>query len=138
MLKRAVLAARSGSFRLKKRRFLKLPPIFIGIKIVYHSDYQHLSCNAKNKRFLSSKDNVPANIGCMHGQNSPFVKFIRIYQRGVIYRILPWQSRHNAYRIVFGRLSERQKSRIYGLRVPVVLCNAYPEMRCFYRVTTIF
>ena len=67
MLKRAVLAARNVGIRLKKRRFLKLTPIFIGIKIVYHSDYQHLSCNAKNKRFLSPKDNVPANIGCMHG-----------------------------------------------------------------------
>mgnify|MGYP000895207481 FL=1 len=66
MLKRAVLAARSGGFRLKKLRFLKLILIFIGIKILYRSDYQYLLFNAKNKRFSSTDNNAPANIGCMY------------------------------------------------------------------------
>jgi len=78
-LKTAFLAARSGSFNLKKRRFLKLIRIRVGIKIVYHTDYQYLSCNIKNKRFSASKGNVPANIGCIRGQDSCFVDFIRIY-----------------------------------------------------------
>ena len=66
MLKTSVLSARNGGMDLKKRRFLKLIPIFVGIKNTYHSDYQHLSRNAKNKRFLPPNDNSPANIGCMH------------------------------------------------------------------------
>ena len=66
MLKTSVSSARNGGINLKKRRFLKLIPIFVGIKNTYHSDYQHLSCNAKNKRFLLTNDNSPANIGCMH------------------------------------------------------------------------
>ncbi len=66
MLKRAVLSARSGGFRLKKRRFLKLIRVFVGNKYIYHCDYQRLSCNAENKRFSSTNDNVPANIGCMY------------------------------------------------------------------------
>ncbi len=66
MLKRAVLSARSGGFRLKKRRFLKLIRVFVGNKYIYHCDYQCLSCNAENKRFSLTNDNVPANIGCMY------------------------------------------------------------------------
>ena len=76
MLKRAVLSARSGGFRLKKRRFLKLFFIFVGIKKVYHSDFQYLLRNVKNKRFLTPKDNATANNGCTYGQNSYFVNFI--------------------------------------------------------------
>ncbi len=66
MLKTSVLSARNGGINLKKRRFLKLISLFVGIKKVYYSDYQCLSCNAKNKRFSSKNDNSPANIGCMH------------------------------------------------------------------------
>ena len=76
MLKRAVLESRNVGISLKKRRFLKLICVFIGIKTVYCSDYQHLLCNVKNKRFLSSDDSTPANIGGMHAYNSLFVKFI--------------------------------------------------------------
>ena len=75
-LKTAVLSVRNGGFSLKKRRFLKLIFIFVGIKTVYHSDYQLLVCNAKNKRLSSTKDSVLSNIGCMCGQNRHFVKFI--------------------------------------------------------------
>ena len=66
MLKTSVLSARNVGMSLKKRRFLKLIPIFVGIKKVYYFDYQCLSCNAKNKRFSLTNDNSPANIGCMH------------------------------------------------------------------------
>ena len=66
MLKTSVSSARNGGINLKKRRFLKLIPIFVGIKKVYYSDYQCLSCNVQNKRFLLTNDNSPANIGCMH------------------------------------------------------------------------
>ena len=55
MLKRAVLVARNIGIRLKKRRFLKLFFIFVGIKKVYHSDFQYLLRNVKNKRFSSTK-----------------------------------------------------------------------------------
>ena len=51
--------------------------IFVGIKQVYFADYQRLLCNAKNKHFSSTNDHVPANIGCIYGQNSPFVEFVR-------------------------------------------------------------
>ena len=50
--------------------------ILISIKILYRADYQHLSCNVKNKCFLTPKDNATVNIGCMYGQNSCFVNFI--------------------------------------------------------------
>ena len=50
--------------------------IFVGIKSFYLTDSQRLACNDKNKRFFASKDNAPANIDCMRGQNSLFVKFI--------------------------------------------------------------
>ena len=66
MLKTSVLSARNGGMDLKKRRFLKLIPIFVGIKNTYHSYYQHLSRNAKNKRFSLTNGNSLANIGCMH------------------------------------------------------------------------
>ena len=66
MQKTTVSSARNVGFSVKKRQFLKLIPIFVGIKNTYHSDYQHLSRNAKNKRFLPPNDNSPANIGCMH------------------------------------------------------------------------
>ncbi len=66
MLKRAVLSARTGGFKLKKRRFLKLIRIFLPVKGVYYADYQHLSFNTKNKRFSSPNDNAPANIGCTY------------------------------------------------------------------------
>ena len=77
MQKRVVSSARSGGFRTKKRRFLKLIRVFVGIKILYPADYQRLSCNAENKRFSAPKDNAPANIGCMCGQNRHFVEFIQ-------------------------------------------------------------
>ena len=76
MLKRAVLLARSGGFTFKKRHFLKRIRIFVYLKIIYLADYQHLVYNAKNKHFSLSNDNAPANINCMHGQNSLFVDFI--------------------------------------------------------------
>ena len=57
MLKTMVLSARNGGFRIKKRRFLKL---------IHVLDYQQLWRNAKNKRFSSTNDNSPANIGCMY------------------------------------------------------------------------
>ena len=66
MLKTTVLQARNDGIRLKKRRFLKLILIFVGLKQGYNIDYQLLARNTKNKRFLSPNDNVPANIGCMH------------------------------------------------------------------------
>ena len=66
MLKTTVLQARNDGIRLKKRRFLKLILIFADIKQGYSIDYQHLAHNAKNRRFSSSQDNAPANIGCMH------------------------------------------------------------------------
>ena len=75
-MKTTVLSARSCSFILKKRQFLKLISIVVSIKTGYHFDYQLLACNAKNKRFLSSKDNVPVNIVCICGQNSLFVDII--------------------------------------------------------------
>ena len=78
MIKRTVSAARNVGIRLKNWRFLKLFLIFAGIKQGYDIDYQLLAHNAKNRRFLSSNDNVPANIGCMYAYNSLFVKFIRI------------------------------------------------------------
>ena len=66
MLKTSVLSARNVGMSLKKRRFLKLISLFVGIKKVYYSDYQCLSCNAKNKRFSLTNGNSLANIGCMH------------------------------------------------------------------------
>ena len=66
MIKTVVLVARNIGIRLKKRRFLKLILIFADIKQGYNIDYQHLAYNAKNRRFSSSQDNVPANIGCMY------------------------------------------------------------------------
>ena len=76
MLKTTVSSARSSGFRLKKWRFLKLIRIVIGIKIFYLTDYQHLSYNAKNKRFSASNYNAPANIRYMCDRNSLFVNFI--------------------------------------------------------------
>ena len=66
MQKTAVSSLRSDGFSVKKRRFLKLIRIFVGIKNTYCSDYQYLSSNAENKRFLPPNDNALANIGCMH------------------------------------------------------------------------
>lgn len=66
MQKTAVSSAISGAFRLKKRRFLKMILVFVDIGNNYHTDYQRLSCNAKNRRFSSTKDKVIANIGCTH------------------------------------------------------------------------
>jgi len=74
---------------LKKRRFLKLILVFVGIKNIYYAYYQYFICNAENKRFLLSNGNTPANIGCMCGQNRLFVEFIHIYRRGVIYHVPP-------------------------------------------------
>ena len=51
MLKTAVLAARNVGIKCKKRRFLKLILILIGIKQGYSANYQHLACNGKNKHF---------------------------------------------------------------------------------------
>ena len=67
MLKTTVLSARSDGFNLKKRRFLKLIRLIVGIKIFYLSDYQRIVCNVENKRFSPTKGNLPANIGCMRG-----------------------------------------------------------------------
>ena len=66
MQKTAVLSAISGAFSLKKRRFLKMILVFVDIENNYHTDYQPLLCNAKNRHFSSTKDNVIANIGCTH------------------------------------------------------------------------
>ena len=66
MQKTAVSSARSGAFRLKKRRFLKLILVFVGIKNIYYAYYQYFICNAENKRFLLSNGNTPANISCMY------------------------------------------------------------------------
>ena len=49
MQKTAVSSPRSDGFSVKKRRFLKLIRIFVGIKKVYHLDCQPLLSNAKNK-----------------------------------------------------------------------------------------
>ena len=73
MLKTSVSSARNVGMSLKKRRFLKLIHILIGIKKNYHIDFQLLLSNAKNKRFSLTNDNSPTNIGCMYGQNSLFV-----------------------------------------------------------------
>ena len=89
MQKTTVSSARNVGFSVKKRQFLKLIPIFVGIKNTYCSDYQYLSSNAENKRFLPPNDNALANIGCMHAYNMRFVNFIRIYRRGVIYHVPP-------------------------------------------------
>ena len=43
----------------------------------------------KTSVFPATNDNAPANIGCTCGQNSLFVKFIRICRRGVIYHVPP-------------------------------------------------
>ena len=51
MQKTTVSSARNVGFSVKKRQFLKLIPIFVGIKNTYCSDYQYLSSNAENKRF---------------------------------------------------------------------------------------
>ncbi len=67
MLKRTVLAARSSGFSVKKRWFLKVIRIFVGIRKLYFTDYQHLLCNAENTRFSSPKGNMTANIGCIRG-----------------------------------------------------------------------
>ena len=64
--KAVVLDVKNGGFIGKKRWFLKLIHILIGIKKIYHIDFQSLSYNAKNKRFLPSNDNSPENIGCMY------------------------------------------------------------------------
>ena len=66
MLKTTVLSVRNVGMSLKNRRFLQLILVFVGIKNAYCSDYQYLSSNAKNKRFLLPNDNAPANIGCMY------------------------------------------------------------------------
>ena len=50
--------------------------IFVGIENVYCVDYLRLVCNAPKMRYSSPNDNVPANIGCIRGQNSLFVDFI--------------------------------------------------------------
>ena len=82
MIKRTVSAARNVGIRLKNWRFLKLFLIFVSIKKAYHSDFQRLLRNTKNKRFSRTNDYLPANISCMYAQNSLFVDFIRIYRRG--------------------------------------------------------
>ena len=51
VLKVEVLSARNSGFRTKKRWFLKLIHIFVGIKNIYHADYQYLLYNTQNKRF---------------------------------------------------------------------------------------
>ena len=66
MLKTTVLSARNVGFSLKKRRFLKLILVFVGIKNIYYAYYQYFICNAENKRFLLSNCNTPANISCMY------------------------------------------------------------------------
>ena len=82
MLKTTVLSARNVGISLKKRQFLKLIRVFAGNKYTYHSDYQHLSYNAKNKCFSLSNDNALANIGCICGQNSHFVNIIHYSSQG--------------------------------------------------------
>ena len=66
MLKTRVPSVRTVGFSLKKRRFLKLVSIFVGIKNVYYTDYQYIVSNTENKRFSSTNDNTLANIGCMY------------------------------------------------------------------------
>ena len=66
MLKTRVPSVRTVDFSLKKRRFLKLVSIFVGIKNVYYTDYQYIVSNTENKRFSSTNDNTLANIGCMY------------------------------------------------------------------------
>ena len=66
MLKTRVLSVRTVGFSLKKRQFLKLVSIFVGIKNVYYTDYQYIVSNTENKRFSSTNDNTLANIGCMY------------------------------------------------------------------------
>ena len=66
MLKTRVPSVRIVGFSLKKRRFLKLVSIFVGIKNVYYTDYQYIVSNTENKRFSSTNDNTLANIGCMY------------------------------------------------------------------------
>ena len=51
VLKVEVLSARNSGFRTKKRWFLKLIHIFVGIKNIYHADYQYLLYDTQNKRF---------------------------------------------------------------------------------------
>ncbi len=46
MMKAMVLSARTVGINLKKRRFLKLILVFVGVKIVYLADYQSLVCKA--------------------------------------------------------------------------------------------
>ena len=46
MMKAMVLSARTVGINLKKRRFLKLILVFVGVKIVYLTDYQSLVCKA--------------------------------------------------------------------------------------------
>ena len=55
MLKTAVSSVKNGGFSFKKQRFLKLIHILIGIKKIYHVDFQSLSYNTKNKRFFAIK-----------------------------------------------------------------------------------
>ena len=80
MQKTAVSSPKSDGFSVKKRRFLKLIRIFVGIKKVYHPDCQPLLSNAKNKRFLSSNDHALTNIVCICSQNSLFVDFFHWHQ----------------------------------------------------------
>ena len=66
MIKRTVSAARNVGIRLKNWRFLKLFLIFVSIKKAYHSDFQRLLRNSKNKRFSRTNDYLPANTSCMY------------------------------------------------------------------------
>ena len=87
--KPSFLASKTAVSWRKKRRFLKLLRLFFSIKKVYRSDYQHLSRNAKIKRFSALNDNLPANIGCIRGQNSLFVDFIHSIRKRTKRRLKP-------------------------------------------------
>ena len=127
MIKRTVSVARNVGIRLKNWRFLKLFLFFVSIEKAYHSDFQRLLSNTKNKRFSQTNDYLPANISCM--LRTAFLLILFAYIEGdVMYHVPTWQSHRNACRIVFCRFRNVINQAPYSWRVPIVFMNYYPEL----------
>ena len=87
VLKVEVLSARNSGFRTKKRWFLKFIHIFVGIKNIYHADYQYLLYNTQNKRFCHRRTTrLQISAVCMLRTAFLLILFA-FYRRGVIYHV---------------------------------------------------
>ena len=115
VLKVEVLSARNSGFRTKKRWFLKFIHIFVGIKNIYHADYQYLLYNTQNKRFCNRRTTrLQISAVCMLRTSFLLILFASIVGAWFITFLLSAESITRV--ICFSEIAERDKSRPYACR----------------------